>query len=336
MYESLLSRYREAMEQEGLAAPDARFISRAEPPGAPTYPNEQRFLLFGTIGGLAVGGALAFLRDGFDRRIRQTSEVEMATGLPVFGLLPKVSRWRGIQPQDYPLNDPHSQFCAALARVHTVLRAPLSPDLTQVILVTSAQAGDGKTSFCISLARSLAKTRLRALVIDADPYRSQVSSLFGAPVFQTFAPIVGQPTRLSDIVQADSKSSAHFLPAPNADDLHLLIHSGGFKALLEETRQAYDIVIIDTPPVMTSPDAALIGRFADTRLLLVRWGRTSWDEITATVGFLRLCRVGLDGIVIVGADTGSAHYSQLASFDAAPLDARLIRPESYRSLSDVE
>jgi Mrp family chromosome partitioning ATPase len=134
----------------------------------------------------------------------------------------------------------------------------------------------------------------------------------------------------------DSKSSAHYIPAPTEDDLHLLIHSGGFKALLEEARHAYDIVIIDTPPVMTSPDAALIGRFADTRLLLVRWGRTSWDEITATVGFLRLCRVGLDGIVIVGADTGSARYGQLASSVAAPVDARLIRPESYRRLTDME
>jgi uncharacterized protein involved in exopolysaccharide biosynthesis/Mrp family chromosome partitioning ATPase len=337
MYESLLSRYREAMEQEGLAAPDARFISRAEAPGAPTYPNEQRFLLFGTIGGLAVGGALAFLRDGFDQRIRRSSELEATTGIPVFGLLPKVSRWRGIQPQDYPVNDPHSQFCAALARVHAVLRAPLSPDLTQVILVTSAEAGDGKTSFCISLARSLAKTRLRVLVVDADPYRSQVSSLFGAPVFP--APIVGQPTRLSDIVQADSKSSAHFIPASNEDDLHLLIHSGGFKALIEEARHAYDIVIIDTPPVMTSPDAALIGRFADTRLLLVRWGRTSWEKMIATVGFLRLCRVGLDGIVIVGADTGSGSYGQLASasYDAAPpINTRVIRPASYRSLSELE
>jgi polysaccharide biosynthesis transport protein len=336
MYESLLSRHREAMEQEGLAAPDARFISRAEVPGAPTYPNEQRFLLFGTIGGLAVGGALAFLRDGFDRRIRQTSEIEMVTGVPVFGLLPKVSRWRGAQPQDYPVNDPHSRFCAALARVHTVLRAPNSTDRTQVILVTSAQPGDGKTSFCISLARLLAKARLRVLVVDADPYRSGVPSLFGASISQAFAPIVNEPARLGDIVQADSKSTAHFIPAPKEEDLQLLLQSSGFRTLLEEARRAYDIVIIDTPPVMTSPDAALIGRFADTRLLLVRWGRTSWDEMTAAVGFLRLCRVGLDGVVIVGADTGSASYGQLASSDKAFLDSRVIRPASYRRLSDVE
>jgi uncharacterized protein involved in exopolysaccharide biosynthesis/Mrp family chromosome partitioning ATPase len=336
MYDSLLSRYREAMEQEGLAAPDARLISRAEIPGAPVFPDKMRFLLFGTIGGLAFGGGLALLRNGFDRRIRQASEVEMVTGIPVFGLLPKVSRWRGVQPQDYPVKDPHSRFCAALARVHIVLRAPKSSDRAQVILVTSAQPGDGKTSFCTSLARSLANSRIRVLVVDADPYRSQVPSSFGASIFQAFAPIVDHPLRLGDIVQADSKSAAHFIPAPKEEDLQLLIHSGGFSRLLEEARQAYDIVIIDTPPVMTSADAALIGRFADTRLLLVSLGRTSWDEMTAAVGFLRLCRVGLDGVVVVGVDTGSLSYGQLASYNATPLETRVIRPRSYQNFFDVQ
>jgi polysaccharide biosynthesis transport protein len=336
MYDAFLTRYKEAMEQEGLAAPDARLISRAEIPYAPVFPNKQRFLLFGAIGGLAVGGALAFLRNGLDRRIRQASEVEVVTGVPVFGLLPKVPRWRGLQPQDYPVNDPHSRFCAALSRIHTVLRAPKSTDRAQVILVTSAQSGDGKTSFCISLARSLAKTGSRVLVIDADPYRSQVPSLFDASISQACAPIANQPARLGDIVQSDSKSTVHFILAPTEDDLQLLIHSGGFATLLEEARQAYDIVIIDTPPVMASAEAALIGRYADTRILLVRWGQTSWDEMTATVGFLRLCRIGLDGIVIVGAEAGSATYGQLASYDGTPLDTRVIQPASYRSLSDVE
>jgi uncharacterized protein involved in exopolysaccharide biosynthesis/Mrp family chromosome partitioning ATPase len=336
MYDTFFTRYKEAMEQEGLAAPDARLISRAEVPDAPVFPNKPRFLLFGTIGGLAVGGALAFLRNGFDRRIRRASEVEMATGVPIFGLLPKVSRWRGLQPQDYPVNDPHSRFCAALARVHTVLRAPKSSDRTQVILVTSAQQGDGKTSFCISLARSLAKSQMRVLVVDADPYRSQVSSSFGASKSRVFAPIVNQPAQLGDIVQEDSKSTAHFISAPKEDDFQLLIHTGGFMTLLEEARRAYDIVIIDTPPVMTSADAALIARFADTRLLLVRWGRTSWDAMTAAVGFLRLCRVGLDGIVMVGADAGFASYGQLASYDTAPPDTHFIRPPSYRGLPDLQ
>src|SRR5207245_139117 len=171
---------------------------------------------------------------------------------------------------------------------------------------------------------------------DADPYRPQVATAFGVPSCPAFDPIAGQRLRLDDIVQADVKSTAHFVTAPRVDDLHLLVHSGGFAALLEEARQAYDVVIIDTPPVMTSADAALIGRFADSRLLLVRWGRTSWDEITAAVGFLRLCRVVLDGVIMVGVDTGSAGYGQLANYDIAPSDHRGVRPSRQRRLTEAE
>ena len=261
-----------------------------------------------------MGGGLAFLREAFDRRVRQTSIVETMTGIPVYGFVPKVSRWRHLQPQDHPVTDPQSEFSIALARIHAALRTPQMLDRKQVILVTSAQPGDGKTSFCASLARSLAKTRRRVLVVDADPYRPQVASTFGASNCPAFSSGDDQPIRLGDIVQTDTKSAAHFTGAPTPDDLQFLLHSGGFEALIEEARQAYDVVIIDTPPVMTSADAALIGRYADTRLLLVRWGRTSSDQMAAAVGFLRLCRVGIDGIVMVGAQARFPGYGQLANY----------------------
>src|SRR5207247_683835 len=133
----------------------------------------------------------------------------------------------------------------------------------------------------------------RVLVIDADPYRGQIAAAFGAPAVPAWNPLVEPRVRLGDIVHADAKSTAHFIPAPKEDDLQFLLHSGGFAALIDEARQAYDVIIIDTPPVMTSADAALIGRYADTRLLLVRWGRTSWDEITAAAGLCRLCAAGV-------------------------------------------
>jgi succinoglycan biosynthesis transport protein ExoP len=336
IYETFLARYKQAAEQESLAVPDARLISQAVPPEDPVYPNKLRFLLLGTVGGLAVGGALAFARANFDRRIRQASKVETVTGIPVFGLLPKVSRWHGLLPQDHPVKNPRSPFGTALVRIHTALRAPQLSDRKQVILVTSAQPGDGKTSFCVGLARSLAQSRMRVLVIDADSYRAQVATAFGASSCPAFGPITEQRVRLGDIVREDAKSGAHFIPAPNEGDFQLLLHSGGFTTLLEEARQVYDIVIIDTPPVMTSADAAVIGRFADTCLLLVRWGRTSWDQMTAAVGFLRLCRVELDGIVMVGDDTGSASYGQLASYNTAPSEHRFMRPPSDRRLTEVE
>jgi succinoglycan biosynthesis transport protein ExoP len=336
IYETFLARYKQTLEQETLAVPDARLISRGEPPEHPAYPNDLRFLLVGIVGGLAIGGALAFARETFDRRIRQASQVETATGIPVFGFLPKVSRWGSRQPQDYPVTDPQSRFGVAFARIHAALRAPQLSDRKQVILVTSARSGEGKTSFCVGLARSLAGSRMRVLVIDADPYRSRVAAAFGTSTISSFGPAPEHGIRLGDIVQADPRSGAHFLPAPNAGDLQLLLHSGGFAKLIEEARQAYDIVIIDTPPVMTSADAALIGRFADTSLLLVRWGRTSSDEMTAAVGFLRLCHIGLDGVVMVGVDSGTTPYGQLARYDSASSDYPLMGSPSTRRFTEVE
>jgi Mrp family chromosome partitioning ATPase len=178
---------------------------------------------------------------------------------------------------------------------------------------------------------------MRVLVIDADPYRSQVASAFGTSVSPAFGPIIQGSVRLVDLVHADAKSDAHFIPAPSDTELQLLLHSGGFSTLLEEARHAYDAIIIDTPPVMTSAEAAVIGRFADTCLLVVRWGRTSWDEMTAAVGFLRLCQVGLDGVVMMGVDSGAgSSYGQLASYAAKHPDSRFIRPPPDRNLTEAK
>lgn len=126
IYETYLARYKQTLQQASLAVPDGRLISLAEPPEEPSYPNKLRSLLLGTFGGLAIGGALAFLREGFDQRIRQSSDIESVTGVPVFGFLPKVSRWRGLQPQDYPVNDPHSRFGTALAHPYRPSSSPIA------------------------------------------------------------------------------------------------------------------------------------------------------------------------------------------------------------------
>jgi polysaccharide biosynthesis transport protein len=337
IYETFLARYKQTMEQEGLAAPDARLLSRAEPPSAPNYPKKLQFVLIGTFGGLGLGVALGFIRERLDRRVRQTSEVEALTGIPVFGLMPRVPWWRHLPPQDYPVTEPSSHFSAALTRIRTALQAPGSSVRNQVIVVTSAKPGEGKTSFCTGLARSLSKNHARVLVIDADPYQSRVASAFGAPVFPNFSPVAEQRARLSDIVQADTKSTAHFILAPNADDLQLLLHSGGFTTLIEEARRAYDVIILDTPPVMTSSEAAVIGRLADRCLFLVRWGRTSWDEMTSAIGFLRLCGISLDGIVMIGVDAQYAQYGGVGRYDTVPADdPRRMRPNSDRRLTESE
>src|SRR5207244_2413844 len=137
------------------------------------------------------------------------------TGIPVFGLMPRVSRWR--RPQDYPVTAPRSRFCISLGRIQSALQASQLSVHNQVIMVTSAKPGEGKTSFCVSLARSLAASRARVLVIDADTYRSRVAAAFGAKEFPKIGPVADEPVRLRDIVQVDASSTAHFIAAPSED-----------------------------------------------------------------------------------------------------------------------
>jgi uncharacterized protein involved in exopolysaccharide biosynthesis len=315
VYENFLARYKQTMEQEGLAAPDAGLISRADIPRFPSYPKKLQLLVLGAFAGLAAGLGLGYVREGFDRRLLRVSDVGAVTGIPVFGLLPTVPRWRLLPPQDYPVSKPGSRFCSSLARIYAVLQASGSPvrARSRIILVTSAKSGEGKTSFCASLARSLAKNYKRVLVIDADPYRRRVASAFGAGTVPAFGPLADQPGPLGRLVGTDLKSGAQFIPAPTKDEWPLLLHTGEFAARIEKARRAYDVVIIDTPPVLTSADAALIGKFADTCLLLVRWGRASWDDVTSAAGYLRLCGIIPDGIVMVGADGQPAHYGPVGS-----------------------
>jgi hypothetical protein len=309
IYETFLARYKQAMAQESLAVPDARLISLAVPPEDPVYPNMLRFLLVGSFGGLAIGGAFAFLREGFDRRIRQAGDIETVTGVPVFGFLPKVSRWRGLPPQDYPVNDPHSRFGTALMRIHTALRAPQSLDRKQVILVTSAQPGDGKTTFCTGLARSLAKSGMRVLVIDADPYRSQVATAFGASPIPAVDRSIEQRGRLHRPPQGGrteehARWQKHDLSAKRyahwrANGIHL-------EARLEEQARCILVIIGATPKGRKELVGFTDGIHLETRIeeqaqcILVIIAATPegiadrrWAVFCATCGVTLYCRRSL-------------------------------------------
>ena len=185
-------------------------------------------------------------------------------------------------------------------------------------MITSAAAGEGKTAFCVSLARSLALIGQRALVIDADFHRSRVAVAFGGRDVPHIRDVVQGRVSLADAVQVDARSGAHFLPAvPERSDPQLLLQSDGFAAMMRGVRETYDIVIIDTPPVMAATDATVIGTFADTTLFLVQWGNTPRSIVGAALRFLHLCGTVVDGIILSQVDLRrQEHYDEV--YDRTP------------------
>jgi capsular exopolysaccharide synthesis family protein len=302
LYETLLNRYKQTLDQDTLATAEARLISQAVPPGSPSGPRKLPILLLGLAIGTATGVALAVLLEWLDRSVRRISDIEETAGIPVFGLLPTVPRG-GVMPQELVLDGPRSPFSEALRRSLVALQLSHDPADLKVIMVTSATAGESKTIFCVAAARALALTGVRVLVVDADLRRPGVAAAFGCKADVHIGDVIrgGVPAR--DAVRKDARSGAQFVAAVSGGgDPQVLLDSEGFAALIDWTRERYDLVIVDTPPLLDATDAASVGMLADANLLLVRWGKTPHTVVMAALRFLSLCRIAVDGMILTRVD----------------------------------
>ena len=329
IYESFLTRYKETIEQAGLATPEARILSTAEPPRRPSGSGTLPMVALGAIGGLMAGAAFAGLRERFDQRLHDVAEVEELVAAPVVGLLPAVSRLR-LGPAQLVARRPHAPYSRALKRTHAALQLRQKAVRAKVVMVTSATAGEGKTSFCAALARTLALSDLRVLLVDGDLHRPRIARTLGMEGRPDMQRVVRGEATLEQQLRVDPESGAHVLTAIVEDGSNLVLSSAGWGTLMDAARDRYDVVIVDTPPVTAVPDAAAVGSHADLNLFLVQWGGPSRSTIAGAVRFLRLCAVRLDGVVITGIRSGFApRYSDPYEL-AIRTNARLL--EQLRAL----
>jgi polysaccharide biosynthesis transport protein len=323
VYETYLSRFKEITEQQQLVAPDGYLISPAMGQGEATYPRHRTLLALGLVMGVVGGVTLAFLRDMFDRRLRSIAQVEEATGLPVVALMPSLPRFQFARPEDYVLDRRGSMYNEALRTTwaavvlgrdqarrsselipvaggfHLSRRRRRSASTGVVVLVTSSVPNEGKTAFCVSMARSLSVDGHKVLLIDGDLRRPGVAKSFGRSSEGRLTELLDGKIELHEAVQVDEQSGAHYLATQN-EDAHPqdVLNSIRTEIVLDKARRSYDIILIDTPPILVAADAAIVAKFCDHSLFLVRWGATSRDCVVGALRRLTLYNVKISGTVL--------------------------------------
>lgn len=313
VYEAYLSRLKETTEQGKLQEPDSFLISSAVPPDRPSYPRRLPLLFLGILFGGLAGIAIALLRELFEQRLHSVEEVEEMTGLRVLALVPSLRYPRLFRPENYVLRRPRSLFNESLrtARAAIALSQGDGSGNGNVIVVTSSIPGEGKTAFCLSLARSLAADHHKVLLIDSDLRRPAVGNAFGTKSESHLADILRGAAELHQVVQVDRRSGAHYITAKE-DSSHPqdLLNSERMRVLIEEARSDYDVVIIDAPPILVVADAAIIARWVDHCLFFIRWGSTARDYVAHALRKLELYNVAVSGIVMSHVNTRRhAHYA---------------------------
>ena len=304
IYEVVLNRYKEIAEQVDLQRPDASIISPAAVPTEPAPSRRLPVIVIGGIGGALLGIALALLRERRDQPVRSVPDLERATGIPVIGLVPDIGRSWLRHPED-SVGQGGGALRDALCVTQIAIR-PQARDCTKIVaprphvlLVTSALAHEGKTTFCVSMARMLAMDGKRVMLIDADLRRPRVGAALGDKAADGLVDLLIRNRPLEDAVCVDAKTGLHYLSAHRGIENPKAVLSGNaFQQLIWDCSRLYDTIIIDTPPVMMAPDAAVVAPLADACLFMARWGRTPVESVLAGLRLLHLCKVTVSGIVL--------------------------------------
>jgi exopolysaccharide transport family protein len=307
LYESFLGQSKLAAEQSTFEAREARIITPATTPIAPSFPRKSLFLAIAGVFGLAFGIGLAGLLDMLNSGFNSPRQVEDLLGLPVLASIEDVQRVELKEATDtapiaeFLLAKPLSRFSESIRSLRAGIQMSDVDHPPKVVQVTSATPGEGKTSLAISLAVSAATSGKKVVLIDCDLRRPTASKLFGLDQHVGLVDLLTQTTSQEGVMHRDKASGVYVLGAgSHSQNPPDLLGSMRMQQLLDHLRQGFDLIVVDTPPIGPVIDSSVISQVVDKVVFVVRWGSTSRElaqqAMGQIVGERKICGVVLNRI----------------------------------------
>ena len=306
IYQDFLSRFKETANQVEIQQADARIVSLARAPVAPSHPRVSLILAAAILGGTVLGLLAVILIEQFDTRLRTPEQIEAAIGEGVIGSVPEVPRFlKGSLPHELLTQQPESAYAESLHAILASLQVYNQGSPSSVFLVTSALPEDGKTTFVLSLGIVAALAGRRVVVVDADLRRHQLSTLAGMHPEAGLTEYLKSTASLAEVIY-EHPSGLAVVPVrklqqigPNWSYMEKkLLSSERMRSLLETLSRQFELVIIDSPPVNVLADASMLASAAKSTLFVVRWGRSTRESLQTAVQQLRRAGATLTGIVL--------------------------------------
>jgi polysaccharide biosynthesis transport protein len=272
-------------------------LRTATVPTAPATPKPTRNLALGLVLGLLLGFGLAFLREVLDTKVRSEIDVQKVTDASVIARI-------GFD-EDAPAHplivqtNPHSHRSEAFRRLRTNLQFIDVADQPKTIVVTSSISGEGKTTTAINLAITMADAGSRVALVDADLRRPSIAEYMGLEGEVGLTTVLIGQAKLQDAVQSWGNGSLHVLPSgqvpPNPSEL---LGSRPMATLLEQLSSQYDIVLIDTPPLLPVTDAAILAKISGGALVIAAAGNVHRQQLADGLGALQDVGARVLGVVL--------------------------------------
>jgi capsular exopolysaccharide synthesis family protein len=317
LYDGLQQRLQEAGIIAGLHSTNIRRIDPADAPDFPSSPRKSVNLTLGLMCGLGIGLVLAFLVEALDTNIKTIYDIEERLGLPMLGVVPQVDS-KLLSPETFvrdatsPVPGAWSRLAEAYRALRTTILLSRAGTPPQVILISSAKPSEGKTSVTTLESIVFALNGARVLLIDSDLRRPSVHLRFRIANKVGLTSVLTGKTSLQDAIAAvPGVPSLHVLPAgPIAPMPAELLGSLQMQRLVEGLRANYDFILIDTPPVLTVTDAAVLVSISDGVVLVLRYGQASRNVVARASEILLRSGAHLLGVVLNAVDLQSSDYAE--------------------------
>jgi succinoglycan biosynthesis transport protein ExoP len=332
LYDGLLQRMKEAGVSAGLKSNNIHIVDPAKPPRAPHRPNKPMNLALGLGIGLLLGVCLAFFFEYLDSSIKTPDDIDRYIKLPSLGVIPSAASLlspskrrqlvataggngakgsvssKSIELITY--HDTKSLISEAYRNLRTsVLLSSGSGRPPKILLVTSSQAGEGKTTTAVNISITLSQTGEKVVLLDCDMRNPRVHRIIGLDNANGISSFLSGNSDLSSMIQQSEIPNLFAVSAgrvpPNPAEL---LGSSRMKQGLALLDEYFDHIVIDSPPVLSVTDARILGTLVDGVVLVIKGGETPKEAVQRTKRLLQEVHAHVIGTLLNNVDVHSPDY----------------------------
>ncbi|HRD76951.1 MAG TPA: Wzz/FepE/Etk N-terminal domain-containing protein [Hyphomicrobiaceae bacterium] len=333
VYEAFLARYKQTAETQGLELPDARIIEPAAVPLGPSSPKRKQLMAVGIVGAFVLGLIAAFAVEFFTFGFGKPEQIEQSLGVEHLASLPFLPGARRdadrLRLARMVLAEPTGAYTEAIRSLRHGLDARRRQAGSRIILVVSPQEADGKSMVAANLALHYALAGVRTLLVDGDLRRKTLSAtlgvdaragLFDAIEFGLVPQSVALNDRSTGLALMPAGGQLARLAPPEA------LASERMVDVLGQLRQAFDVIVMDSPALLPVVDARIAAAHADQVLFVVRWGGLDIADARRAIKALGVNARKIAGGVVNGIDLATADGVYDGEPAAAPITSRRTEP----------
>ena len=322
--EEFKQRFTQTREQDELVQPDSRILSAASIPYGPSSPRTTLNLILGLFLGGVLGVGTAIILEIFNNQIRSVEEIERKFGFPSLGAVPLIRSLKFLGfgskvPADFLVQEPLSAYAESMRYLRASIAISAMEEQTKTVTIASSLPDEGKTSLTLSLGRMSALSGDKTLVIDGDFRRRQLTASAGLDPQTGLVEYLSNECTLEDAIYREEHTGLDLLALTlNGRTPYDVFGTRAFDALLERLKEEYDLILIDTAPLLLIAEAGVIASKTDKTMLIVRWMRSRRSSVRRALEMLKSMKADVLGIGLNMVDLSKKrHHTEQASTSSA-------------------